>query len=119
MIRSLDGTLCIDRDRIFMSGFSMGDYLTDHLGCVRPDLARAIVAHSAGTHSLDSCSVGADSVVVRGGRCEWNQGVPRGGAVLCLFEGMRHGWAGHDGPNGGGSQYEDATTLAWEFFKKQ
>src|SRR5207302_391188 len=64
----------------------------------------------------NGCSVDVDVVTVRGGHCEYNRGCPTAGqVVLCLFDGMGHGWAGHNGIAGGGANYEDATKLAWSF----
>lgn len=45
---------CLDRDHVFMTGFSMGGYFTNELGCARSDL-RAIAPHSSGSHDLASC----------------------------------------------------------------
>jgi polyhydroxybutyrate depolymerase len=46
---------CLDRDHVFMTGFSMGAYFANELGCTRNDL-RAIAAHSGGSHDLSTCS---------------------------------------------------------------
>lgn len=45
---------CIDKSHIFMTGWSMGGYLSHHSGCLRDDI-RAIGPHSGGTHVLSSC----------------------------------------------------------------
>jgi poly(3-hydroxybutyrate) depolymerase len=45
---------CIDAAHVFVTGFSMGGYFTNHAGCERPDI-RAIAPHSGGTHALDAC----------------------------------------------------------------
>lgn len=46
---------CLDRDHIYMTGWSMGGYLSNHSGCLRDDL-RAIGPHSAGSHDLSACT---------------------------------------------------------------
>lgn len=45
---------CLDRDHVFVSGFSMGGYFSNESGCLRDDLA-GIAPHSGGTHELDEC----------------------------------------------------------------
>ena len=54
MIAFADADQCIDHDHIFMTGWSMGGYLSNHSGCLRDDL-RAIGPHSGGTHDLRAC----------------------------------------------------------------
>ena len=54
MIAFADENQCIDHEHIFMTGWSMGGYLSNHSGCLRDDL-RAIGPHSAGTHDLSGC----------------------------------------------------------------
>lgn len=46
---------CLDREHIFVSGFSMGGYFSHHAGCMRSDV-RAIAPHSGGTHDLAGCT---------------------------------------------------------------
>ena len=46
---------CLDRQHIFMTGFSMGGYLSNETGCLRPEI-RAVAPHSGGTHDLASCA---------------------------------------------------------------
>ncbi|HEY4244781.1 MAG TPA: PHB depolymerase family esterase [Kofleriaceae bacterium] len=47
---------CIDSAHVFATGFSMGGYFAEHLGCERSDI-RAIAPHSGGTlASLDGCT---------------------------------------------------------------
>lgn len=45
---------CLDREHVFMTGFSMGGYFSNELGCTRSDLA-AIAPHSGGSHDLAGC----------------------------------------------------------------
>jgi poly(3-hydroxybutyrate) depolymerase len=83
-----------------------------------------LITYNCGTEARDfwvkhnGCSSTVDVKQVRGGKCEYHQGCPKGGQVIfCSFDGMGHGWAGHLGSYGGGTQYEDASALTWEFFK--
>ncbi len=149
---------CIDRSRIFATGFSMGAYFTHHLGCQRGDLLRAIAPHSGGTYTDDcehgpvpvllihgtadfivatecgkqardlwvtrnGCSAEFDTIPIQGGHCERQRDCAKNGeVVLCLLDGMCHGWAGIGNglclDSGGGEAYEDATRLVWEFFQE-
>jgi poly(3-hydroxybutyrate) depolymerase len=54
MLALIEADQCIDRNHVFMAGFSMGGYLANHTGCVRPDI-RAVAPHSAGVHDLSRC----------------------------------------------------------------
>ena len=54
MIAFVAADQCIDREHIFVTGWSMGGYLSHHTGCLRDDI-RAIGPHSGGTHDLKSC----------------------------------------------------------------
>jgi len=155
MIDDIEASQCVDRAHVFVTGFSMGGYFSNRIGCKRPDLVAAVAPHSGGgppagcvpgvkpvmlihgtgdtliTYSCgvqardfwvmhNGCSTAVDNVQVLGGTCEYNQNCPPGGqVVLCHMEGMPHGWAGHTGQYGGGTQYEDATALTWNFFKSQ
>jgi polyhydroxybutyrate depolymerase len=55
---------CIDGNHVFLAGFSMGGFFANHLGCMRPDLARAISPNSGGTHSFDGCVPGHTPVIL-------------------------------------------------------
>lgn len=150
MLKNVGADQCIDRERVYASGFSMGGYFMHHLACQRPDLVRAVAAHSGGTYKGDckakipvlmmhgtsdwlisescgqeahatwvtrnGCQTNVESTPVKGGTCERNVGCAAD-VAYCRFEKMSHGWAGHEGTYGGGVNYEDATKLAWEFFK--
>jgi polyhydroxybutyrate depolymerase len=48
MLASLQSTNNIDRGRVFATGFSMGGYFANHIGCMRHDLVRAVAPHSGG-----------------------------------------------------------------------
>jgi poly(3-hydroxybutyrate) depolymerase len=54
MLRFVEADRCIDHDHIFMTGFSMGGYFSNHTGCLRSDI-RAIAPHSGGSHDLSAC----------------------------------------------------------------
>jgi poly(3-hydroxybutyrate) depolymerase len=45
---------CVDRDHIFLAGFSMGAYFTNESACLG-DLVRAIAPHSGGSHDFATC----------------------------------------------------------------
>jgi polyhydroxybutyrate depolymerase len=50
MIADVARSRCVDRARVFATGFSMGGYFSHHLACQRPDLLRAAAPHSSGTY---------------------------------------------------------------------
>ncbi|MBA3398019.1 MAG: hypothetical protein H0T89_35670 [Deltaproteobacteria bacterium] len=54
---------CLDRDHVFVTGFSMGGYFAHHAGCMRDDIA-GIAPHSGGTHSLDACATAKKPVII-------------------------------------------------------
>jgi polyhydroxybutyrate depolymerase len=155
MIEDIDASHCVAKDEVFVTGFSMGGYFSNHIACERPDLVRAIAPHSGGTYGGDcaggptpvmivhgtadglievgcggeardhwvernGCSSQFDVVPILGGHCERHRDCPPGGQVtLCLLDGMAHGWSGGEGFYGGGTQYEDASWLIWDFFRDQ
>jgi polyhydroxybutyrate depolymerase len=55
---------CTDSQHIFATGFSMGGYLSHHIGCYRDDV-RAVAPHSGGTiASLSACPVARRPVII-------------------------------------------------------
>ena len=48
LVESISSKLCVDRARIFATGYSMGAYFTNQLGCRRGNVLRAIAAHAGG-----------------------------------------------------------------------
>ncbi len=155
MIEDIARDHCVDRARVFVTGFSMGGYFTNHVACKHPEWVRAAAPHSGGTYPEEGCgsapkpvlilhgtsdmvisyqcgveardkwvkhngcTMDADKVQVQGGVCEWYQGCrPGGQVVFCTFQNMGHGWSGGLGLYGGGTQFEGASQLVWDFFKK-
>jgi len=55
---------CVDEKHTFVTGFSMGAYFSHHVGCMRPDFARAVAPHSGGTHDFSTCVAGHEPVIV-------------------------------------------------------
>jgi polyhydroxybutyrate depolymerase len=54
---------CLDRDHLFVTGFSMGGYFSHQVGCMRSDI-RAVAPHSGGTHPLDQCITGPKPIII-------------------------------------------------------
>ncbi len=48
MLGSVEADQCVDRKRVFTTGFSMGGYFSNHIACKRPDLVRGVAPHSGG-----------------------------------------------------------------------
>lgn len=56
MLADIENDQCIDRDAVFVTGFSMGGYFSNHIGCQAGDyLVRGIAPHSGGTYSGGTC----------------------------------------------------------------
>lgn len=54
MLDGIEADQCIDRERVFAMGLSMGGYFAHNLGCQLPHgRVRAIAPHSSGTYSGD------------------------------------------------------------------
>jgi polyhydroxybutyrate depolymerase len=67
--------------------------------------------------TLNGCKQTTESQPVKNGHCEYSQGCPADGqVVLCLFDGMDHGWAGGAGDTNSFPNYESAAELGWSFF---
>lgn len=60
----IENDQCIDEKHTFVTGFSMGGYFSHHIGCMRPDFARAVAPHSGGTHDFSACAPGHEPVIV-------------------------------------------------------
>jgi polyhydroxybutyrate depolymerase len=85
----------------------------------------SLIPSTCGTQARDrwaernGCGTTVDAVEVMGGRCEYSQDCPADGqVVLCLFDGMDHGWAGGEGAAFAFPAFESASALGWAFFKK-
>ena len=55
---------CVDGAHVFLTGFSMGGYFANHVGCMRPDLVRAVAPASGGTHDFSTCVAGHKPVIL-------------------------------------------------------
>jgi polyhydroxybutyrate depolymerase len=56
MLADIARDQCIDRDAVFVTGFSMGGYFSNHIGCQAGDyLVRGIAPHSGGTYAQGTC----------------------------------------------------------------
>jgi polyhydroxybutyrate depolymerase len=54
MLEEVKADQCVDDKRIFATGFSMGGYMSNELGCrIGRTTLRAVAPHSGGTHSGD------------------------------------------------------------------
>ncbi len=60
---------CIDREHVYVTGFSMGGYFSHHTGCMRDDI-RAVAPHSGGTHALDDCTAGHKPIIIFHGKAD-------------------------------------------------
>jgi polyhydroxybutyrate depolymerase len=56
MIESIDQSVCVDRTKVFTTGFSMGGYFTNNIACHRPNLVRAVAPHSGGMEIDAQCA---------------------------------------------------------------
>lgn len=56
LVARMKSSLCIDESRIFAFGWSSGGYFANQLGCVRPDVFRAIVSLSGGGPENVTCT---------------------------------------------------------------
>ncbi len=78
MIDKFENELCIDKSRIFASGFSMGGSMSYALACAMPDKMRAIAMHSGGNMSgCDQSNRGPVPIFITHGTndgiCRWPQ----------------------------------------------
>lgn len=63
MISSIEADQCLSREHVFMTGFSMGAYFSNHVGCQMSDVIRAVAPHSGGTYP-GSCPGGPIPVMI-------------------------------------------------------
>lgn len=50
VVADLQVSQCVDEEAVFATGFSLGAYFTNHLGCQAGGFVRAIAPHSGGTY---------------------------------------------------------------------
>nr|HEX4315817.1 PHB depolymerase family esterase [Kofleriaceae bacterium] len=61
---------CIDSAHVFSTGFSMGGYFTEHVGCYRSDI-RGLAPHSGGTIAdLSACTTGHVPIILFHGNAD-------------------------------------------------
>ena len=54
----IENDQCLDTNHVFATGFSMGGYFTEHIGCYRSDF-HGLAPHSGGTLAdLSPCTTG-------------------------------------------------------------
>lgn len=63
IIKFVDDDQCVDRDHIYITGFSMGGYFSHETACVNPAF-RAAGPHSGGTHDLSGCAAKKKPVII-------------------------------------------------------
>lgn len=63
MISTIEADQCISREHVFMTGFSMGGYFANHVGCQMSDVVHGIAPHSGGTYP-GSCPGGPIPVMI-------------------------------------------------------
>lgn len=63
IIKLVEADQCIDKKHVFVSGFSMGGYFSNEIGCVRNDIA-GIGPHSGGSHDLSKCTGSIKPVII-------------------------------------------------------
>ena len=89
MLDFADTDQCVDRQHVFVTGFSMGGYFTNETGCLRSNVA-AIGPHSGGSHDLTACPVTRKPVILFHGMSDGL--IP----VACGTE-ARARWVAHNG----------------------
>lgn len=77
MIKFVEADQCLDRAHMFISGFSMGGYFSNEVGCLRSDIA-AIGPHSGGSHDLSRCPGKVKPAIIFHGDADWLIYYPNG-----------------------------------------
>ncbi len=97
VLAEISASMCVDRARVFSTGFSYGGFFTNVLGCARGDLIRAVAPVSGGGNA--SGCVGQAAVVAIHGTSDTvvPSTVGRGGFTRWLF---RNGCSGESEPDG-------------------
>jgi polyhydroxybutyrate depolymerase len=70
MIEYAKADQCIDTKHMFLSGFSMGGYFSNEVGCLRDDIA-GVGPHSGGSHDLAQCKGSIKPVIIFHGIADW------------------------------------------------
>jgi len=81
---------CLDREHVYVTGFSMGGYFAHHAGCMRPDI-RGVAPHSGGAHDLTACPSVKKPIIMFHGRGDTL--VP----ATCTDPDAATAWAQHNG----------------------
>jgi polyhydroxybutyrate depolymerase len=66
MIDEIDSKVPIDHSKIFTTGFSMGGFFANNIGCRRPEMVRAIAPHSGGAEIDYQCPVPRPVMIIHG-----------------------------------------------------
>jgi polyhydroxybutyrate depolymerase len=66
MIDDIALEACIDRSKVFVTGFSMGGYFSHNLACRSPDLVRATAPHSGGAENDYLCQKPRPVMILHG-----------------------------------------------------
>jgi poly(3-hydroxybutyrate) depolymerase len=82
LLDRLEGQLCIDRDRIFSTGFSYGGMMSFAVGCAMADVFRAIAPMSGALYS--GCEDGSQPIAVWGAHGTNDDVVPVGDGRTAL-----------------------------------
>jgi polyhydroxybutyrate depolymerase len=90
-------------------------------GCDDPDGSPVDGVTPAATAwaAKNGCGTTRTTVAVKNGSCAYYDGCPADGQVaICTFNNMGHCWAGGSLSFYACPDYESATNLEWDFFKK-
>jgi len=88
VLEELSNNLCVDSERIFSTGHSFGGYMSNTIGCARPDVVRAI-APVAGGGPFFTCDSGVSAWITHGN--------PDGTVPFSQGEGSRDVWVAANG----------------------
>lgn len=70
LIKYVEDDRCLDKEHIFVSGFSMGGYFSNEVACLRSDIA-GVAPHSGGSHDLTNCKGSLKPVMILHGDLDW------------------------------------------------
>jgi len=67
MLAQIEADQCLDRDHVFVTGFSMGGYFSNHIGCQQGNSkVRAVAPHSGGTYPGDCPGAPLPIIILHG-----------------------------------------------------